>query len=110
MNAVAAMSLNNTILSLGAYNPFRVDTALKQSQLHAPVLVRGNHISYWVALACAIVVVYILRSSRSTDAVDAPFYNVGRLKWMTHAEDLVRDSYNKVITTRPRTVGVGGMG
>ncbi|KAB5563135.1 cytochrome P450 [Coniochaeta sp. 2T2.1] len=72
-----------------------MDTTLKQSQLDAPVVVRGSHISYWVALACALIVVYILRSSRITDAVDAPFYNVGRLKWMTNAENLVRDSYNK---------------
>lgn len=40
--------------------------------------------------------VYVFRSSRNADPVNAPFYKAGRLKWMTDAENLVRDSYNKV--------------
>jgi UDP-N-acetylmuramyl pentapeptide synthase len=90
------MSINSTILSFGAYNPFLMDTALKQTQLDAPLVVRGSHLMYWVVLACVVFAVYSLRSSRIADLVDAPFYKAGRLKWMTDAENLVRDSYNKV--------------
>ncbi|KAH8908882.1 cytochrome P450 [Coniochaeta sp. PMI_546] len=71
-----------------------MDSTLQQ-HLDAPITVRNSHISYWGALACVLFAVYIFRSSRNADPVNAPFYKAGRLKWMTDAENLVRDSYNK---------------
>lgn len=94
------MSINSTMLALSAYNLFRANTTLNQPQLDAPLPVRSSRINYWVALACSILVVYLLRSTKDIDLVDVPFYKAGRLKWMTDAENLVRDSYNKVDTTR----------
>jgi hypothetical protein len=96
------MSMNSTILSFGGYNPFGMDTSLKQPQLDSPLVVRSGHLSYWVALACALILVYVLRSSNNRNVVDAPFYKAGRIKWMTDAENLVKDSYNKVSKPGPQ--------
>lgn len=90
------MSTNSTILSFGGYNPFRMDTIGKQPQLDTPLVVRSGHLSYWLALACGLLLIWAYRSSQTTDGVDVPFYKAGRIKWMTDAETLIRDSYNKV--------------
>lgn len=95
------MSTNSTMLALSAYSVSRANTTPNQPQLDAPLPVRSSHINYWVALICSIIVVYLFRSTRHVDLVDAPFYKAGRLKWMTNAENLVRDSYNKVGATKP---------
>jgi hypothetical protein len=90
------MSANSTILSIGSYNPFRMDTTGKQPQLDTALVVRSGHLSYWLALACGLLLIWAYRSSQTTDDVVVPFYKAGRIKWMTDAEALVRDSYNKV--------------
>lgn len=95
-NSPFEMSTNSTILSSGTYNAFKVDATLKQSQLESTIVLRSSHLSYWVALACGLLVIHLLRSSKIADGVNAPFYKAWRLKWMIDAEYLIRDSYNKV--------------
>jgi hypothetical protein len=55
----------------------------------------GNHYSYYVAIAAALLLAYALRSSKQS-CVSAPFYKASRMKWMFSADSLVRESYNKV--------------
>ncbi len=55
----------------------------------------GSHLSYYVALACVLLVVYVLRGRRKSQ-LNLPFYKAAKTKWIFDAERLVRDSYNKV--------------
>lgn len=62
------------------------------------LVVRSKHLSYYIALGAVLLVAYLFQSLQSTKTrrVEVPFYKVSKMKWMFDAENLVRDSYNKV--------------
>lgn len=55
----------------------------------------ASRLSYYIALACILLTVYFVRGSRK-GKLNLPFYKAAKTKWIFSAEDLVRDSYNKV--------------
>lgn len=65
-----------------------------------PVVVRSQHLSYYVAIGTILLVAWLFQSSQThkTKGVKAPFYKASILKWYFDAETLVRDSYTKVKT------------
>ena len=62
------------------------------------LVIRGQHLSYYVALGAILLAAYIFQSLQSSKSkhVEVPFYKASKMKWMFDAETLVRDSYNKV--------------
>ena len=64
----------------------------------APLVVRGQHFNYYVALGAVLLAVWLFQSSKSSKAkkVKVPFYKASIIKWYFDAETLVRDSYTKV--------------
>lgn len=62
------------------------------------LVVQSKHFSYYIAFGAALLVAYLFQSVQSTKSrqVEAPFYKASKMKWMFDAENLVRDSYNKV--------------
>lgn len=62
----------------------------------------ASRLSYYIALACILLTVYLVRGHRK-EKLNLPFYKAAKSKWIFCAEDLVRDSYNKV---GPRLVGL----
>lgn len=87
------MSANSTF-SLGGYNIFRQEAVNPHPESH--VLVRSSHASYYVAILCILSLVYLFHPFGRASGVDVPFYKAGKSKWIFDAENLVRDSYNKV--------------
>ncbi|KAG8159818.1 hypothetical protein KVR01_010455 [Diaporthe batatas] len=63
-----------------------------------PVIVRSQHLSYYVAIGAILLVAWFFQSSQTskTSRVKVPFYKASILKWYFDAETLVRDSYSKV--------------
>lgn len=55
----------------------------------------ASHLSYYVALACVLLTVYIVQGHRKRK-LHLPYYKAAKTKWIFNAEHLVRDSYNKV--------------
>lgn len=71
-----------------------------------PVVIRSQHLSYYVAIGAILLVAWLFQSSQTskTRAVKAPFYKASILKWYFDAETLVRDSYTKVRHDRQYTI------
>jgi hypothetical protein len=89
------MSLNSTF-SFGGYNLFKRDPTIEIGRSE-PVMIPINHLSYWLALGCLLFTAFLVKSGKRKNAgVTAPFYKASKMKWMFDAENLVRDSYNKV--------------
>lgn len=63
-----------------------------------PVVIRSQHLSYYVAISAILLVAWLFQSSQTSKAkaVKVPFYKASILKWYFDAETLVRDSYTKV--------------
>ncbi len=77
---MAAASVSATVsksVSASASNPF------------------AGRLSYYIALACILLTVYLVQGHRK-QKLNLPFYKAAKTKWIFSAEDLVRDSYNKV--------------
>lgn len=87
---------NDTIGSWGRY--VRMDSMSLDFVQAAPVMVRGQLLSYYAAIAVALVAVWIYQSLQASRAskVKVPFYKASIIKWYFSAETLLRDSYLKV--------------
>lgn len=76
----------------------------------APMVVRSQHLSYYVTIGIIVLAAWVLQSLQSSKSstykVKAPFYKASIIKWYFSAESLVRDSYWKVChNRRPRLAG-----
>lgn len=89
--------MSNTSSSLGRY--FKMESSVDFIS-STPVVVRSQHLSYYVAIGTILLVAWLFQSSQTnkTKGVKAPFYKASILKWYFDAETLVRDSYTKVTT------------
>lgn len=87
---------NTTIASLGRY--IRMDSTSLDFVQAAPVVVRGQHLSYYATIGVILLAAWIIQSLQASKAskVKVPFYKASILKWYFSAETLVRDSYTKV--------------
>jgi hypothetical protein len=81
--------------SLGRY--FKMESSVDFIS-STPVVVRRQHLSYYVAIGAILLVAWLFQSSQTNKklGVKAPFYKASILKWYFDAETLVRDSYTKV--------------
>lgn len=64
----------------------------------APVVLRSQHIPYYVSIGLILVSIWLYQSTQASkvNKVKVPFYKASILKWYFDAESLVRDSYYKV--------------
>lgn len=87
--------MSNTSSSLGRYFKMESSTDFISS---TPVVIRSQHLSYYVAIGAILLVAWLFQTSQTSKAkgVKAPFYKASILKWYFDAETLVRDSYTKV--------------
>lgn len=87
---------NTSIASLGRY--IRMDSTSLDFVQAAPVVVRGQHLSYYATIGMIIFAAWIFQSLQASKAskVKVPFYKASILKWYFSAETLVRESYVKV--------------
>lgn len=71
----------------------------------APVVVRAQHLSYYVTFGVIVLAAWVFQSLQSSKSntckVKAPFYKASIIKWYFSAESLVRDSYWKVCILSP---------
>lgn len=93
---IAPMIANTT--SFGRY--IQMDSASAIDFVEAaPVVVRSQHLSYYVTLGLVLLGVWLFQSvqaNKSTRVKNVPFYKASIIKWYFDAETLVRDSYLKV--------------
>lgn len=91
---ITPMSTNSS--SLGRY--LKMDSASIDFVQAAPVVVRSQHLSYYVTIGVVLLAAWFFQSKQSskTTKVKAPFYKASIVKWYFDAESLVRDSYLKV--------------
>lgn len=91
--------MSNTSSSLGQY--FKMESSADFIS-STPVVIRTQHLSYYVAIGAILLVAWLFQSSQTskTKGVRAPFYKASILKWYFDAETLVRDSYTKVRHSR----------
>jgi hypothetical protein len=90
------MAVNSTF-SFGGYSLFRRESAIDVASV-SPIMIHGSHLNYWLALGFVLFSAFLIKSGRRKHAgVDVPFYKASKMKWMFDAENLVRDSYNKVL-------------
>lgn len=61
------------------------------------VVIGGKNITYYLAIGAGLLLAWILKQKTACFAVDAPFYKASRIKWTLDAENLVIDSYRKVM-------------
>ncbi|CAN8095188.1 unnamed protein product [Discula destructiva] len=63
----------------------------------APVVVRGQHLSYYATIGVVLLAVWMYQTFQASRAsnVEVPFYKASIFKWYFSAETLVRDSYLK---------------
>ncbi|POS79705.1 cytochrome P450 [Diaporthe helianthi] len=87
---------NTSSGTLGRY--FKMESSVDFISSSTPVVVRSQHLSYYVAIGAILLVAWLFQSSKTSDTkrVKAPFYKASILKWYFDAETLVRDSYIKV--------------
>jgi hypothetical protein len=90
-----SMSNTTTSILFGRYGIFTKMDSSPKFRHAEPVVLHSGHLSYYVAIACALLVAYLLRSSKQK-TVNVPYYKAGMMKWMFDAETLVRDSYSRV--------------
>lgn len=95
------MSANTTFL-LGGYSIFRQDSAVNPQPESQVLPGNSSHASYYLAIFCVLSLVYVLSPFSRSNDLDIPFYKAGKTKWIYDAENLVRDSYNKVKAAAPR--------
>lgn len=65
----------------------------------APVVVRAQHLSYYMTIGVILLAVWYFQSAQAAKAKqvkNVPLYNASILRWYFDAETLVRDSYQKV--------------
>lgn len=64
----------------------------------APVLMRGQHLSYYATIVVIVLAAWMYQSVQTSRAskVKVPFYKASIWKWYFSAETLVQDSYSKV--------------
>lgn len=88
--------MSNTSSSLGRY--FKMESSTTDFISSTPVVIRSQHLSYYVAIGAILLVAWLFQTSQTskTKGVKAPFYKASILKWYFDAETLVRDSYTKV--------------
>lgn len=93
---IAPMIANTT--SFGRY--IQMDSASAIDFVEAaPVVVRSQHLSYYVTLGLVLLGVWLFQSvqaNKSTRVKNVPLYKASIIKWYFDAETLVRDSYLKV--------------
>lgn len=87
---------NNSAGLLGRY--IGMDATSFDFVKAAPVVVRGQHLSYYATIGLVVLAAWIYQSLQASRAgkVKVPFYKVSKIKWYFSAETLVRDSYLKV--------------
>lgn len=94
------MSTNSS--SIGRY--LKMDSASVDFVQATPLVIQGQHLSYYVTIAAVLLAAWIFQSMQSSKAtkttkpskIQVPFYKASILKWYFDAESLVRDSYEKV--------------
>lgn len=64
----------------------------------APVVVRGQHLSYYATIGLLLFTAWALQSLQASKAsrVKVPVYKASIIKWYFSAETLIRESYLKV--------------
>lgn len=89
-------TMNTSSGSLGRY--IRMDSTSLDFVQSAPVVVQGQHLSYWATIGVIVLAAWVfqlLQASRASK-VKVPYYKASIFKWYFSAETLVRDSYSKV--------------
>lgn len=77
----------------------RMDSTTIDLVQAAPVVVRAQHLSYYMTIGVILLAVWYFQSAQAAKAKqvkNVPFYKASIFKWYFDAETLVRDSYHKV--------------
>jgi len=90
---------------LGRYDFFtnKMDSDSMTVESNASVAARSGRLTYYVAIACILAVAFFFRSRRQRQ-LEVPYYKASLTKWIFDAENLVRESYNKVSSCNPKLV------
>lgn len=62
----------------------------------------NNRPYYYLAFAGVAAFVWLFCMRSDTSKLDIPFYKASKTKWIFDAETLIKDSYQKVISTSPQ--------
>ncbi|CAI4212182.1 unnamed protein product [Parascedosporium putredinis] len=66
------------------------------------VVIGGKNITYYLVIGAGLLLAWILKQKTACFTVDAPFYKASRIKWTLDAENLIIDSYRKVMAFQDR--------